>query len=225
MKHGRYLLPWYKSLFRWIGRPIFRLIFTILSPIEFLGKENIPQRGAYIMVFNHVSLYDAPLLIAIWPKALEALGAQDIWSRPGQSTLAKLYGVIPVLRGEVDRDSIFAVLAALRNGRPLMMAPEGGRSHGRGMAQAKSGIVYFIEAVGVPVLPVGIVGTTDDYFRRGSHGLRPTVRVIVGKPFSLPEELGGSAISPKDARRIKVDYIMRHIAALLPEDYRGYYAS
>ena len=224
MIHGRYKLPWYKILFRWIVRPIFRMIFYILSPIRIMGRANIPRRGAYLVVFNHVSLYDAPLLLAVWPKALEVLGAQDIWSRPGQSTLAKLYGVIPVLRGEVDRDSISAVLAALCNGRPLMMAPEGGRSHGRGMAQGKSGVVYFVEAAGVQVLPVGIVGTTDDYFQRGLHGLRPKVRVIVGKPFSLPEGLGDSAASPRETRQMKVDHIMHHIAALLPEECQGYYA-
>jgi len=135
MIHAEYHLPMYKAIFRWIARPIFNLIFHILSPIDIHGRENIPLRGAYLMVFNHVSLYDAPLLLSVWPVALEALGAQDIWSRPGQSTLAKLYGVIPVLRGEVDRDSIAAVLAALRAGHPLMMAPEGGRSDGSGMAQ------------------------------------------------------------------------------------------
>ncbi len=224
MSHGRFTLPWYKILFRWIVRPIIRMIFTILSPIGIAGRANIPRRGAYLVVFNHVSLYDAPLLLAIWPKALEALGAQDIWSRPGQSTLAKLYGVIPVLRGEVDRDSISAVLAALRSGRPLLMAPEGGRSHGRGMAQGKPGVVYFVEATGVQVLPVGITGTTDDYFQRGVHGLRPKVRVIIGKPFSLPAGLGDSAASPREARQMKVDHIMHHIAALLPEEYKGYYA-
>lgn len=224
MSRAGYDLPWYKHLFRWIMRPVFSLIFHILSPIEIVGKKNIPRRGAYLMVFNHVSLYDAPLLMAIWPKAMEALGAQDIWSRPGQSILAKYYGVIPVLRGEVDRDSVTAVLAALRNGRPLMMAPEGGRSHGQGMTQGKAGIVYFIEATGVQVLPVGIVGTTDDYFKLASHGMRPRVRVIIGEPFSLPGNLGDSESSPKESRQVKVDHIMKQIAILLPEEYRGYYA-
>ncbi len=223
MSTDRYVLPWYKSFFRFLFRPLFRLIFKLLGPIEFNGQENIPARGAYLVVFNHVSLYDAPLLVAIWPRALEILGAQDIWSRPGQGFLVKSYGAIPVLRGEVDRESVSKILAVLRSGRPLMMAPEGGRSHGEGMRQGKSGVVHFIEATGVPVVPVGIVGTTDDYYKQGSRGQRPQVVVIVGKPFHLAEMIDNPAGSPREIRQMKVDQIMRRIAELLPENYRGYY--
>ena len=223
MSEDRYRLPWYKSFFRFIFRPVFYLIFKLLGPIEFKGRENIPPRGAYLVVFNHVSLYDAPLLVAIWPRALEILGAQDIWNRPGQGILVRGYGAIPVLRGEIDREAVMKILAALRSGRPLMMAPEGGRSHGEGLRQGKSGVVYFVEATGVPVVPVGIVGTKDDYYRQGSRGKRPQVVVTVGKPFHLPEKLEAPAGAPRDLRQMKVDYIMRQVAALLPEDYRGFY--
>jgi 1-acyl-sn-glycerol-3-phosphate acyltransferase len=223
MSGDRYRLPWYKSLFRFFFRPVFRFIFKLLGPIEIVGKENIPKKGAYLVVFNHVSLYDAPLLVAIWPRALEALGAQDIWSRPGQNILVRGYGAIPVLRGEIDREAVTKILGALRSGRPLIMAPEGGRSHGEGMRQAKSGVVYFIEATGVPVVPVGVEGTQDDYYKQGSRGKRPRVVVTVGQPFHLPEDIESPAGAPRDLRQMKADYIMRRIARLLPEDYRGYY--
>jgi 1-acyl-sn-glycerol-3-phosphate acyltransferase len=223
MTAGRSIIPWYKSVFRFLFRPIFRLIFHILSPIQITGRENIPARGAYLVVFNHVSLYDAPLLVAIWPKALEALGAQDIWERPGQNILVRGYGAIPVLRGEIDQEAVKRILTALRSDHPLIMAPEGGRSHGAGMRQGKAGIVYFIESTGVPVVPVGIVGTTDDYYQRGSRGNRPPVMVKIGKAFHLPEMKEAASASPRELRQLKVDYIMRRIAELLPDEYRGYY--
>jgi 1-acyl-sn-glycerol-3-phosphate acyltransferase len=223
MTAGRSVIPWYKTVFRFIFRPIFRLIFNILSPIRITGRGNIPPKGAYLVVFNHVSLYDAPLLVAFWPKALEVLGAQEIWDRPGQNILVRGYGAIPVLRGEIDREAVTMILSSLRSGRPLMMAPEGGRSHGAGMQPGKAGIVYFIEATGVPVVPVGIVGTKDDYYRQGSRGNRPPVKVTIGKAFYLPEIVGFASDSPKQVRQMKVDLIMRKIAELLPEDYRGVY--
>lgn len=223
MNRAKYSISFGKRFFRWIFRPIFRLIFYILSPISIQGWENIPRKGAYLAVFNHVSLYDAPFIIAIWPKALEILGAQEIWSRPGQNLLAHWYGAIPVLRGEVDRDSVNAILGALRNGFPLLMAPEGGRSHGHGMAQGKPGVVHFVEATGVSIVPIGIVGTTDDYFTKASKGLRPRIQMTVGKPFRIPEQVGKQTANPRERRQQKVDYIMRRIAELLPEDYRGIY--
>ena len=222
---SHYSLQWYQSFFRFLGRPLFSLIFHALGPIQVRGREHIPARGAYLVVFNHVSLYDAPLLVAIWPRALEALGAKEIWSRPGQNMLVAMYGAIPVSRGEVDRESIHAVLSALRSGRPVIMAPEGGRSHGRGMAQGKSGVILFVEATGVPIVPVGITGTQDDYYQRGSRGQRPQVTVNIGEVFRLPKSLDDHGASPREVRQRKVDYIMHRIAALLPEEYQGYYRS
>jgi 1-acyl-sn-glycerol-3-phosphate acyltransferase len=223
MIRNRYTIPIGKRLFRWFFRPIFRLIFHLLSPITITGKQNIPHTGAYLVAFNHVSLYDAPFILAFWPRPLEILGAQEIWSRPGQNLLARLYGAIPVLRGEVDRDSVAAILGALRSGHPLLMAPEGGRSHGQGMKLGKPGVVHFVEATGVKVLPVGIIGTTDDYFHKASKGLRPPVVMHIGEAFRIPDDLGEQADSPREMRQEKVDYIMRHIAELLPIAYRGVY--
>ncbi|HEX9013001.1 MAG TPA: lysophospholipid acyltransferase family protein, partial [Anaerolineaceae bacterium] len=164
-----------------------RVIFHILARVEIEGRDNIPRSGPYLIAFNHVSIFDPPFMIAFWPVQPEILGAVDIWSRPGQDLLARLYEGIPIRRGEVDRDALERTLAALRAGLPLMLAPEGGRSHHPGLRQAKPGVVYILERTGVPVVPVGVVGTTDDFFARGIRGARPLLRMKIGKQFSLPQ--------------------------------------
>jgi 1-acyl-sn-glycerol-3-phosphate acyltransferase len=219
-----YHLAWWR---RWLSRPlvraILRLLFHILSPVKITGRKNIPLHTPYIVVINHVSLFEAPFMGAFWPEQLEVIGASDIWDRPGQNILARLWGGIPVHRGDYDRAAIEGVLAALRCGSPLLIAPEGGRSHAPGLRQAKPGVAYIAERAGVPVIPVGIVGTTDDFWQKASKGNRPPLEMHIGKPFTLPP-VEGKGNERHESRLSNADLVMRHIAGMLPEEYRGVYA-
>ena len=210
-------------LFRWLARPAFRTLFRILGPVKITGVENVPRQGAYLIVINHISLYDPPFVLAFWPIAPEGVGAVDIWQRKGQSTLVRYYGGIPIHRGEYDRQVIEKLVAVLESGRPLLISPEGGRSHTPGMRRASPGVAYLVTKAGVPVVPVGVVGSTDDYLERALHGRRPVLEMRIGAPFWLDgEQVTG--VAPRVVRQRNADRIMLHIAALLPPDYRGIYA-
>lgn len=217
-----YLVPRRIHLFRALFRPVFRGIFHLLSQVQIDGLENVPRQGAYLIAINHVSLFEPPFILAYWPVAPEAVGAVDIWKRPGQAALARLYGGIPVHRGEYDRSLLDTMIAALYSGRPLLIAPEGGRSHTPGMRLALAGVAYVVEKAGVPVVPVGISGATDDFLSRGLRGKRPKLTMRIGPPLRLPPSEGkGSARHL--SRQQNVDCIMEHIARLLPAEYHGVY--
>lgn len=210
-------------LARAVMRPAFRLLLRILSPIRIQGVQNIPRSGAYLIAINHVSLFEAPFIVAFWPVAPEAVGAADIWNRPGQSMLARLYGGIPVHRGEYDRRLFETMQAVLEAGRPLLIAPEGGRSHIPGMQPALPGIGFIIEKSRAPVVPVGIIGTTEDYLQRALRGERPPLQMNIGPALHLlPGE--GSGEARRLARQKNVVRVMTAIAALLPPEYQGVYA-
>jgi 1-acyl-sn-glycerol-3-phosphate acyltransferase len=133
-----------------------------------------------------------------------------------------MYGVIPVHRGDYDRGLFEKVFAILRAGRPLAMAPEGGRSHVTAMQRALPGIGYIVERAQVPVVPVGIVGTTDDFWQRARRGERPRLELNIGKPIQFPA-VKESGMERRQARQRNADLVMKHIAGLLPEDYHGVY--
>jgi len=168
-------------------------------------------------------LYEAPFMLAFWPVAPEAVGAVEIWQRRGQSTLARIYGGIPVHRGEYDRHLIDKMCAVLHSGRPLLIAPEGGRSHIPGMHRALPGVAFVVEKADVPVVPVGIVGTTDDFLARALRGKRPTLEMRIGEPLRLQKHSNDRG-TRRDTRQQNVDLIMKHIARLVPAEYRGVYA-
>jgi 1-acyl-sn-glycerol-3-phosphate acyltransferase len=223
MQVEEYHLAWWR---RWLARPIIRVllrtVFHVLAPVKITGKKNVPYHKAYIVAINHVSLFEAPFVGVFWPEQVEALGASDVWDRPGQKYLARLWGGIPVHRGEYDRAAMEGVISALRSGYPLLIAPEGGRSHTPGMRKAYAGIAYIAEQTGVPVVPVGIVGTTDDFFKKASRGKRPPLEMRIGKPVVLPP-VEGKGEARRESRQANTDLVMRHIAGLLPEEYRGVY--
>lgn len=219
-----YRVAWYNRFLRWLLRPVFRGVFHLLSRVTITGRENVPAHGPYMIAINHISLFEPPFMLAFWPVAPEAAGAVDLWNRPGQSLLARIYGGIQVHRGEYDRKLIDTMLSVLEAGYPLLLAPEGGRSHTPGMRRAYPGVAYLVERAGVEVVPVGLVGTTDDFLRRALRGQRPNIEMRIGKPLRLPM-MNSLGLPRQEARQRNADLIMEHIAALLPEDYRGVYAS
>jgi len=223
MTDQNYRVPFRLQVLRVVLRPIFRGIFHLFSRVRITGKENIPPNGAYLVAINHVSLFEPPFLMAFWPVAVEAAGAVDIWDRAGQSVLARLYGGIPVHRGEYDRQLIETMLSALKAGRPLLIAPEGGRTHTPAMRRAQPGIAYLADLAGVPVAPVGIVGTSDEFLRRALHGQRPIIEMHIGVPFLLPP-ITGKGQEKREMRQANADIIMQQIASLLPVEYHGFYS-
>jgi 1-acyl-sn-glycerol-3-phosphate acyltransferase len=219
-----YRLAWWR---RWLARPLLRVslraVFRILAPVKITGKRNVPLGKPYIVAINHVSIFDPPFAGVFWPEQVEAMGAVEVWSRPGQNILARLWGGIQVHRGDYDRAMFDIVLAVLRSGYPLLIAPEGGRSHAPGLRVAKLGIAYLAEQSGMPVIPAAIVGTTDDFWKKATKGKRPQLEMRIGKPLHLPP-VEGKGERRRASRQRNADLVMRTIAGMLPEGYRGVYA-
>ncbi len=114
---------WQLRLRRSVLRFIFRQLFRIFYRIRIIGKENIPAKGAYLIAHNHISIVDPAAIIAFWTLSVQAIGAVELWHRPGQNWLVQLYGTLPVNRGEMDRQFIEGAVNALRSGLPLLIAP------------------------------------------------------------------------------------------------------
>jgi 1-acyl-sn-glycerol-3-phosphate acyltransferase len=206
-------------------RPVFRGLFHLLARVNVQGIENVPYGKPYIAVINHISTFDPPFGLAFWPENIEVLGASDIWERAGfgQNLLVRLYGATPVRRGAYDRRALERVAHVLKSGYPLFMSPEGGRTHTVAMRQAKPGLAFLVEMTNAPVIPVGITGTTDDFFKKAVRGLRPPLKMTIGKPMTLPA-VDGKGDARRESRQRNADLVMSHIAGLLPDEYRGYYA-
>lgn len=203
-------------------RGVAGVLYRSLAKTSVSGLENVPFEGAYIIAFNHISIFEPPFLLTFWPVAPEAIGAVEVWNEPDKKFLARMYGGIPLDRDQVSREPLIKAIQALKSGFAVMMSPEGRLSRQPGLRRAKWGIAYIAEKARVPVVPVGVVGSTGDFLKQVIAFKRPELKMRIGKPFYLPA-LETVSSDRREAMQKNADLVMAHIAALLPVEYRGIY--
>lgn len=196
-------------------------IMHILCRIDADQMDRIPATGPLIVVANHISSLEVPIIYThLQPRPATAFAKAETWDHPLFGPLAKLWGAIPLHRGEADAEAFRAGLEALREGKILALAPEGTRSHDGRLQRGMPGVVLVAERSGAPLQPIACYG--HETFRQNLRCLRRTdFHVAVGEPFII--DLGGQRAG-RATRQAVADEIMARIAALLPPDYRGIYA-
>jgi 1-acyl-sn-glycerol-3-phosphate acyltransferase len=208
-----------KVAFYWCITSFFRLCVLIWSRRQVLGLENVPRHGPAILASNHINLADPPLLATLVPRRLIFMAKLELWSTPVVGWMYGLGGCIPVRRFEGDVGALRRAEKVLRQGHVLVMFPEGTRSGHPGLGKGHPGTAVIALRSGAPIVPVGVSGTEtvsipSVFFRR------TRVRVAFGRPFTLPR---GQRLTAELAEE-STELIMKEIAALLPEAYRGSYA-
>ncbi len=150
----------------WVYRPgafVASLIMWFLGGARIDGIERVPRSGAFLLVANHCSQLDPPLLG--WATGYQVdrivhFMAKDEMRRwPVIGWLADRAGVFFVRRGERDRAAQRLALDLLADGRPVGVFPEGTRSRDGRMRAARPGAALLAMRSGVPIIPVGIAGT------------------------------------------------------------------
>jgi 1-acyl-sn-glycerol-3-phosphate acyltransferase len=195
-------------------------VARVVTCVQCTGLENIPPSPPYIVVTNHLSVYDLLVLGAIFPDMIRPFAASKHRRNPLSSPILEITGAVWVRRGQVDRSALRGALQVLRRGEGLGMAPEGTRARGEYiLQQGKVGAAYLATRAEVPIVPVGLAGV--EWVKRNLPRLRrTTVQVSVGEVIRLPES------GRVERARLKeyTDLIMRCVASLLPESYRGAYS-
>lgn len=194
----------------------------ILSRIDSGDLEKLPDSGPFILVTNHVNFLEIPILYCrLRPRNVIALAKADSWDNPVLGWLFDQWGAIPIRRGEPDLGALRRALGVLKDGGMLAVAPEGTRSrHGR-LQRAHPGVVTLALKSGAPLWPLAFHG--GEVLGQNLRRLRRTpFHIRVGEPFRI--ELGGERLTG-DLRQGLADAIMVRLAALLPSEYRGEYAT
>ena len=209
-----------------IGRGLIRgvggLLYRTLARVTITGLENVPAQGPYLIAFNHISIFEPPFLLTLWPTAPEAIGAAEVWHEPDKKLLARMYGGIQLDRDQVSREPLIKAVQVLNSGYALLISPEGRLTRQPGLRRANWGIAFLAEKARAAIVPVGVVGSTQDFLKRVVALKRPELEMRIGKPFHLPT-LDSVSTDRREALQKNADQVMLHIAALLPSGYRGVY--
>ena len=207
-----------RNVLRWLLRVIGLPLLARVDTIE--GIENVPETGSAIIMINHVSFIDPFVVANPLPRNLVALAKVEVYDYPVVGIVPRLWGVIPVKRDEVDRYAVQSCLEVLRAGEMILIAPEGTR--GSALRQGREGVAYLSSRSGAPVVPVAVSGTEGFPALRFTKRWRePGGHIRFGKPFRYHANLRRAKAQ---ALRQMTDEAMYVLAAMLPEDRRGFYS-
>lgn len=201
-----------------------------LSRRTWIGAEKIPESGACIVVFNHLSYLD-PLMTGdlLWSRGRlpRYLAKSTLFTTPLVGPMLRSAGQIPVARLSADAvDAYTAALKALADGELLAIYPEGSltRDPDGWPMRGKSGAARIALASGAPVIPVGHWGvqeTLPPYSTRPRLLPRGAVTLKVGDPVDLSDLSDPSGVPhPPAVVQEATDRIMAAIVAIV-EDLRG----
>ena len=215
MRNLFHTIYYWANVLTWV-----RLIITLVIRRDIQGMERLPRRGGLILASNHLNLADPPIITALMPRRIVWMTKQELFDIPVFGFLYHLFGCIPVRRFEADLKALRRSQDTLRRGLALGMFPEGTRAGETGLGRGEPGTALLAMRANVPIMPMAIWGTEDvklprDFFRRTS------VHVRFGEPFYLERPQRLTKVAVQDG----ADTIMRRIAELLPERYRGIYAT
>jgi 1-acyl-sn-glycerol-3-phosphate acyltransferase len=211
---------------RTILRSIALAVLRPLLSLRLIGVENVPPDGPLLVASNHLSNADPIILEASFPRPLFFLGKSELFRNPLFRWILHRFGGIPLERGTPDRAAIRRAGAVLEQGIALGIYPEGVRSKTAALVKGLPGAGLIALQSQAPVLPVAIYGTeffpvNGEVPPRRPKDLPRGVTVHFGAPIRIPERVDEKRVTAEEATRL----IMVRIAELLPERYRGFYAS
>ncbi len=195
-----------------IVRNFLKLFFKIVMGFKVYGVENVPKKGGFILAGNHVSHLDPPALASASPRVLHFMARDTLFNNRVLGWIIGSCNSFPVRRGEADLGAIKEAVRRLKNGKVLLIFPEGTRSQSGEIQAAQPGIGYLSLMAGVPILPAYVRGT-DEAMPKGARSIkRVRVSVCFGNIVE-PQKLGLSS-DRRQASQQLADHIVGEIKRL-----------
>ena len=162
---------------------LLRTFFRLFFRIDRSELSKIPLEGPLLMMVNHTSNLEGPMLYAfLQPRKMHALAKQELWEHKFMAYLMDLWASIPVDRQNMGRATMDACFKVLDEQHILAIAPEGTRSHDGRLQEGKGGVAFIAHKKNAPMIPVAVMGFTD--FKKNIKRLKRTVITVkVGPVF------------------------------------------
>lgn len=196
----------------WIGWRLFGAAFNTLFGLRIEGREHLVEEGAVLVASNHQSFLDPPLIGNLYKSEMHYLARKTLFRGP-TDWLYPQWNAIPVDQDRPDMASLKAIIRILKEGKRVLVFPEGARTLDGALGEAQPGIGLIAAKAGAVIQPVRIRGAREA-LPRGSGRVRfARIQVNIGPAIHLTAE-DIKAVQGKDGYQQIADRIMAAIAAL-----------
>ncbi|GKX67738.1 lysophospholipid acyltransferase family protein [Inconstantimicrobium mannanitabidum] len=199
------------------------------ADLEVNGLENIDNaKGPIIFICNHLSNADALILHELLKDSDPYFVAGvKLTTDPVTNFGMEMVKTINIKPNSADKEAMTNIVKTVKEGNNLFIFPEGTRSRTGAMIEARKGILLIVRLTKATVIPIGISGTEkvlpirQDGDMGGERWQQGRVKVNIGTAVSLPAKEKDEAKHDYEDRCLTT--LMKSIAKLLPESYRGVY--
>ncbi len=196
-----------------INHTLSRIAAHLWMDYRVIGREKLIEHGPALIVSNHVSYLDPPMVGIAYRSAIWYLARKSLFRGFGAWLYPRLQ-CIPVDQDGPDMTGLKNIIRLLKEGERVLLFPEGSRSFDGSLQKGEAGVGLVIAKAQVPVQPVRLFGTYEAMPRGGAF-IRPgKVRLVVGDPLVFtPDELAGKG---KDLYARLAGRVMEEIGKLEP---------
>jgi 1-acyl-sn-glycerol-3-phosphate acyltransferase len=203
------------NAYYWFSHNIVRVVYDGFFRGDIEGEENLPPRGPFLLAANHQSHLDPPFVGAPVPHEIAFFARKTLWKPGIAAWWLDAIEAIPVDRdGGSDVRAMKRVFGAFKEGRVVILFPEGTRSPDGNLQPPKPGIGMLACRAGVPVIPARIFGSFEAFGRGGRLRLGTPVSIVYAKPMA-PAEYDDPSVG-KARYELAAQRIMDRIAAIKP---------
>lgn len=150
-------------MYRWVfyplGKVVLALFFLLFGPVRVRGRERVPRRGGLLVVANHLSDIDPPLVGHALPRPAWFMAKSELFSVPILGPVMRAFHAFPVKRGRPDRAAIRRAVELLQAGECVVVFPEGQISEDGRLQRALSGAALIWKHAQVTCIVCGLVGS------------------------------------------------------------------
>ena len=171
---------------RWLGGWIFYLPYRY----RVHGRDRVPRTGPVVVVANHSSFLDGPMVFGVLRRPSVFLIKQEMFRGPLRVVLPRI-GQLAIRQHSAHREPLLAAVRVLKSGGLVGVFPEGHRGAGD-VTEAENGAAWLARTSGATVLPIAVRGTHKGL---SGKGFRRRVDVLIGQPVTLSDRRGRTGLA------------------------------